>query len=105
MYVQVKYMEDLLKFIRTITDISQRSWDLLCSIIETTEFKKGEYLVHADKVCHSLFYISKGYCRAFSQQDGIEVNTSFYFENEIATSMNSYVFGTKSSIAIQACEP
>lgn len=98
-------MEDLLRFIQTVTDISQRSWELLCSIIETVEFKKGDHLVQEDKVCQSLFYISQGYCRAFSIQDGIEVNTSFYFENEIATSMNSYVFGTKSSIAIQACEP
>jgi hypothetical protein len=51
-----------------------------------------------------LFFISKGYCRAFNIQDGIEINTCFYFENDIATNMNSYVFGQKSSFAIQACE-
>jgi CRP-like cAMP-binding protein len=96
---------DLLKFIRSFSAFSDESWSLLRSIIDEVEFKKGEYLVHTDKICHSLFFISKGYCRAFNVQEGIEVNTSFFFEKDIATDMNSYVFGQKSSLAIQACEP
>ncbi len=98
-------MKDLLTFIQSFSNISEESWDLLRSIITEVEFKKGEYLVEADKVCNSLFFISKGYCRAFNTRDGLEISTCFYFENSIATNMNSYVFGEKSSFAIQACEP
>jgi CRP-like cAMP-binding protein len=97
-------MTDLLTFIHSFSDFSEESWDLLRSIIVEVEFKKGDYLAEPDKICNSLFFISKGYCRAFNIQDGIEVNTCFYFENDIATNMNSYVFGQKSSFAIQACE-
>jgi len=97
--------DDLLTFIHSFSDFSEESWNLLRSVIIKTEFKKGEHLVEADKVCNSLFFIRKGYCRAFNIQDGIEINTSFYFENDIATNMNSYVFNQKSTFAIQACEP
>ena len=96
---------DLLTFIHSFSDFSEESWDLLRSIIIEAEFKKGDHLVEADKVCNSLFFIRKGYCRAFNIQDGIEINNCFYFENDIATNMNSYVFNHKSTFAIQACEP
>jgi CRP-like cAMP-binding protein len=98
-------MKDLLTFIHSFSDFSEESWDLLRSAIIEVEFKKGDYLTEAGKVCNSLFFIRKGYCRAFNIQDGIEINTCFYFENDIATNMNSYVYGQKSSFAIQACEP
>ncbi|MCW3118742.1 MAG: Crp/Fnr family transcriptional regulator [Chitinophagaceae bacterium] len=98
-------MTDLLAFIHSFSDFSEESWNLLRPIITKIEFKKADYLVQADKICNSLFFISKGYCRAFNVQDGVEVNTCFYFENDIATNMNSYVFNIKSSFAIQACEP
>jgi CRP-like cAMP-binding protein len=98
-------MTDLLAFIRTFSSISVESWDMLHPIITITDYKKGDYLVKEGLVCRSLFFISKGYCRTFNVQDGLEVNTSFYFEHDIATSMNSYIFGTPSSLSIQACEP
>ena len=98
-------MTDLLTYIRSFSDFSDESWELLQSIITTVEFKKGEHLVPEGKVCNALFFISSGYCRAFNIQDGLEINTCFYFETEIATNMNSYIFGTPSSFAIQACEP
>lgn len=97
-------MTDLLQHIHSFSDFSEESWNLLRSIIIKVNIKKGDYLVQADKICNSLFFISKGYCRAFNIQDGEEVNTCFYFENDIATDMNSYVFNIKSSSFIQACE-
>jgi CRP-like cAMP-binding protein len=98
-------MKDLLTFIHSFSDFSEASWNLLRSITIEVEFKKGDYLVETNKICNSLFFIRKGYCRAFNIQEGIEINTCFYFENDIATNMNSYVFNQKSSFAIQACEP
>jgi CRP-like cAMP-binding protein len=97
-------MKDLLAFIHSFSIFSEKSWNILQPIITKIEFKKGDNLVQADKICTSLFFISKGYCRAFNVQDGLEVNTCFYFENDIATNMNSYIFGAPSSFFIQACE-
>ncbi|MCW3125543.1 MAG: Crp/Fnr family transcriptional regulator [Bacteroidetes bacterium] len=98
-------MDDLLIFLRTLTDFSEESWHILSQIVKKVEYHKGDYLVQADKVCHSLFFISRGYCRAFHIQEGVEVNTMFYFEGEIATNINSYATQVRSSFFIEACEP
>lgn len=98
-------MTDLLTYIRSFSSFSEESWEILQSIITVAEFKRGEHLVLAGKICNTLFFISKGYCRAFNIQDGLEINTSFYFETDIATNMNSYIFNTPSTFSIQACEP
>ena len=98
-------MRDLLIHLRTLTDFSEESWNVLQSFTTICHFKKGAYMVTQDKDCQSLFFISKGYCRAFHIQEGIEINTNFYFENEIATNINSYVRNHKASFTIQACEP
>jgi CRP-like cAMP-binding protein len=98
-------MIDLLTFIRSFSEFSDKSWDILRPIIIRIELKKGEHLIDADKYCNSLFFISKGYCRAFHLQDGTEINTNFYFEHDIATNINSYALNIRSSFTIQACEP
>jgi CRP-like cAMP-binding protein len=98
-------MEDLLKHIHSFSEFSEHSWNILLPTLEKLEFKKGGYLLQEGKICDSLYFISKGYCRAYSIQDGVDINNFFYFETDIATNMNSYLFGTKSTFAIQACEP
>jgi len=57
------------------------------------------------KVCHSFFFIEKGYCRSYYQVDGLERNTDFFFENDIATNIQSFATGEKSAYNIIACEP
>ena len=98
-------MKDLLTYIHSFSEFSEDSWNILLPILTKIEFKKGDYLLKPDKICNSLYFICKGYCRAYTMQDGQEVNTFFYFETDIATNMNSYIFGGKSTFAIQACEP
>lgn len=99
-------MDEVLAYIRSFAPaFSEEGWKVLQSIITRVELRKGAYLLEAGKPCHSLFLISKGYCRAFYLQDGLEINTAFYFENEVATNINSYVRNQRSSFAIQACEP
>jgi len=98
-------MTDLLTFIRGFAHFSDEGWDALRSITSQREFKKGEHLVEAGKTKNSLFFISKGFCRAYYILDGEEINTNFYFEKEIATNINSYVNNQRTTFAIQACEP
>lgn len=51
------------------------------------------------------FYIEKGYCRSFYDIDGTDKNTEFFFENEIATNVDSFGNGQVSAYNIIACEP
>ncbi len=98
-------MDNLLKYIRSLTSFSDRSWELLQPALTKKEFKKNELLLKQGQVCNSLFYIDNGYCKSYYEIDGVVKNTGFFFENEIATNINSFGNGQKSEFNIVACEP
>lgn len=98
-------MHNLLKYTRSLTSFSDRSWELLQPALTKKKFKKNELLLRQGLVCNSLFYIDKGYCKSYYEIDGLVKNTSFFFENEIATNLNSFGNGQKSAFNIVACEP
>lgn len=98
-------MNNLLKYIRSLTDFSDQSWELLQGALTKKEFKKNDYLLKEGQVCNSLFYIERGYCKSYYVIDGAIKNTGFFFENDIATNISSFGNGQKSTYAIVACEP
>jgi len=98
-------MNNLLKYIRSLTAFSDRSWELLQPALTKKEFKKNKFLLKEGQICNSLFYIDKGYCKSYYNIDGVVKNTGFYFENEIATNIKSFGNGQKSEFNIVACEP
>lgn len=98
-------MNDLLNFIRSLTNVSDRSWELLQPALTKREFRKNEFLLKRGQICNSLFYIGRGYCRSYYDIDGVIKNTGFFFENQIATNISSFGSGQKSEYNIIACEP
>src|SRR5690606_35885242 len=100
-----KPMNNLLKYIRSLTSFSDESWKLLQPALTQKEFKKNEFLLKEGQVCNSLFYINSGFCKSYYDIDGVVKNTGFFFENEIATNINSFGSGQKSEFNIVACEP
>jgi CRP-like cAMP-binding protein len=48
--------------------------------------------------------VYKGYCRAFQENDGKEVNLNFFFEKEFITNIKSFTKKERSELSIQACE-
>jgi CRP-like cAMP-binding protein len=97
-------MESLLKYIHSLTEFSAESWALLQPALSKKRFKKNEFLLREGQVCNSLFFIEKGYCRSYYEIDGLEKNTSFFLENDIATNIKSFGSGQKSATNIIACE-
>lgn len=101
----IKSMDNLLKYIRSLTGFSDKSWELLQPALTTKVFKKNELLLKQGQVCNSLFYIDNGYCKSYYEIDGVLKNTGFFFENEITTNIISFGNGEKSEFNIVACEP
>lgn len=97
-------MENLLKYIRSLTPFSDENWTLLQPALSKKRYKKNELILKEGEVCKSLFYIDKGYCRAYYEVDGVVKNTNFFFENEIATNISSFGSGKPSEINMAACE-
>lgn len=98
-------MNNLLKYIHSLTSFSDESWKLLQPALTHKKFKKNEFLLKEGQVCNSLFYIDKGYCKSYYEIDGVVKNTGFFFENEIATNVKSFGSGQKSEFNLVACEP
>lgn len=98
-------MDKLLKYIRSLTSFSDKSWEMLQPALTKKVLKKKDYLLRQGQVCNSLFYLDSGYCKSYYDVDGMVKNTGFFFENEIATNINSFGSGQKSEFNIVACEP
>jgi CRP-like cAMP-binding protein len=97
-------MEELRSYIHSLIELSEEAWTVLMPALTQAEFKKGDYLLREGQVCNNLFFISTGYCRAFSRKGDQEINTNFFFESDIATNMDSLWAGQRSAFSIQACE-
>jgi|GEM_PF-6466054 len=76
-------MEHLQSYIHSLGAFSRESWQALLPALTEMGFPKGGYLLRSGEVCNALFYVSKGYCRAFFDKDGQEINTAFFFDNQI----------------------
>lgn len=98
-------MLNLLNYIRSLTPFSDESWELLQGALTKRDYKKKEFLLQKEEVCQSLFFIDKGYCKSYVLLDGGVKNTAFYFENEVATDIQSFGSGEKSVGNLVACEP
>ena len=96
-------MENLLKYIYSLTKFSDESWKQLQPVLSKKSFGKNDVLLKEGEVCDALYYIDKGYCRSFYEIDGVEKNIAFFFENDIATNIDSFGSGRKSEYNIIAC--
>lgn len=97
-------MNHLLNYIRSLTPFSDESWALLQPALTTREFRRNALMLKEGHVCDSLFYIDNGYCKSYYEVEGVVKNTGFFFENEIATNLNSFGSGQPSEFNIVACE-
>jgi len=89
---------------RHYPEISEKNWQALTQVLTVKHYDRGEHLLKIGEVCKSIFFIESGYCRAVYLHEGQEINTNFYFENELATNIGSLKQEKGSEYAIQAEE-
>lgn len=97
-------MQNLLKYIRSLTPFSDESWALLQPALSEKKYRKNELMLQEGEVCRFLFYIDRGFCKSYYEIDGLVKNTGFFFENEIATNISSFGSGKPSEFNMIACE-
>ena len=97
-------MKNLKKYIESLTDFSDRSWDILLNCMTERVVRRNETILEAGRVSNAVFYISSGLCKACYNQDGREINTEFYFENDFASNIRSLTQSAKSEYAIKTVE-
>ena len=97
-------MNNFQTYISTIIDLSADSRKILNNCITETRFRKNELLLKEGQICNTIFFIHSGLCKSYYNQDGKEINTDFYFENDFATNIKSLTTSSKSAYEIKACE-
>jgi CRP-like cAMP-binding protein len=97
-------MRNLKIYIQNLTEFSEESWEILYNCLTELNFNKEDKLLKEGKICNAIFFVSSGHCKATYNQDGKEINTAFYFENDFATNTKSLISGSKSEYDIIACE-
>jgi len=78
---------------------------LLASILVLARFKKGELILKAGDVSHSINYIYKGLVRVFYYKNNKELTEHLQVENNIVMSIESLFKGIPTKLQIEALEP
>jgi CRP-like cAMP-binding protein len=77
----------------TLTALNAISVEKIC--------KKGDFLLRQDQICKKSYWIEKGVARKYYLNDGKEITTELYFDNDIAVSFDSYCLQKPSREFIQ----
>jgi CRP-like cAMP-binding protein len=73
-----------------ITRLDTQTLTALNAISVQKIFKKGDFLLRQNQVCKKSYWIEKGVARKYYLNDGKEITTELYFDNDIAVSFDSY---------------
>lgn len=65
-------------------------------------YKKGDLLLRQNEICRKSFLVIKGVARKYYLNDGKEITTELYFENDLAISFDSYTLQQPSREFIEA---
>jgi cAMP-binding proteins - catabolite gene activator and regulatory subunit of cAMP-dependent protein kinases len=72
-------------------EISEQVKVKLTEFIVHKNLTKGTLLLEGGETCQHIYYIKKGFVRGFFNQDGKDITAWFAVENDIATSLYSFV--------------
>lgn len=93
--------------LRTVSAITVGA-EALCEALLTTathvEATKGTLILHEGMICRHIYFVARGCLRAYTLNNGTEINTDFIFEGRFATSLRSLRSTSPSDISIQAYE-
>lgn len=84
-------MEIIIEILNQFTSLSKQAKKELINRVTQQEVTKGTILLKQDQTCNHLYFIEKGFVRGFYNQDGKEITSWFGFENDIITSIYSFV--------------
>jgi CRP-like cAMP-binding protein len=92
----------LLKINEFVNNLEVDAMEALSTISIDKVFKKGDYLLREGDVCKKSCWIEKGIARKYYLNDGKEITTELYFDNDIAIAFDSYCLQKPGREFIQA---
>jgi CRP-like cAMP-binding protein len=94
----------LIRCIRDIGPLAEADLELLLTGSRPAEFKKGANLLPQGRVCRQIWFVDKGYIRAFRATAEKQIELEFYFEGSFVTHLKSLRSAQGSDYSLQAGE-
>jgi len=94
----------LLQLCDSIHPVSKGAEQYLLKTMYCSHIPKGGYLVRSGEICDSMALITKGVMRSFIIENGKEITTRFGMENELVTTLDSFIMQVPTVENIQAVE-
>lgn len=101
---QKTVLSSLYEYMSAVAPLDASDIRLLEAAVTPLHYKRGQLLIREGEICDSVFFIEQGYCRSYHIHDGLEINTSFFFENDFIANIRSLNAGTPSTYFVKACE-
>ncbi|AQG78005.1 hypothetical protein AWR27_00745 [Spirosoma montaniterrae] len=99
-------MYDTLKAtVQSVQPLSEAEWALMLPMFRYQAVKKGEQILQAGQVCHTIDFIAEGALRIFFNYDGKDISRQFFFERAFVTELGSFLTQQPSRYNIDAVEP
>jgi CRP/FNR family transcriptional regulator, anaerobic regulatory protein len=96
-------MNELFDFLNSVYPLTKELRDHLAEILEYKEFKAGDYLVKAGRLCEHVYFITSGFLRSFyNNEKGKEMNVWFMKQGDVVYAERSFLDHIPSAISIQA---
>jgi CRP-like cAMP-binding protein len=85
-----------------IKSLDNETLTVLQTISTDKKYKKGDLLLRQNEICGKSYLINSGIARKYYLNDGKEITTELYFENDLAVSFDSYTLQQPSREFIEA---
>jgi CRP-like cAMP-binding protein len=93
------YLDKINNYIQVL---DKETLAVLQNISTDKKYKKGDLLLQQNEICSKSYLIISGIARKYYLNDGKEITTELYFENDLAVSFDSYTLQQPSREYIEA---
>lgn len=97
-------MQEVQAWLKEVADLTDEEAQAINSKLIPLPCRKNTILLKQGHSCEYIYFIEKGFARAFLTKDGKNVTTSFARENDIVTCMYSLITKRKSNETIEILE-
>jgi len=86
-------------------NVQSINWEIFSSYFKQIEVPARTILLHEGRVSKTMYFIQKGCLRTWVNNDGKEITTQFFFENDSVSSIESFRTNQPSLYSIESLEP
>jgi CRP-like cAMP-binding protein len=97
-------MTEIIQYTNRVAPLDKLATDDFLNAFETKHFKKGDFILKADKVSKHYYFIVKGLTKSHFDKEDKEFIMTFFKENMMFTEISSYITQRPSKYMLTALE-